>query len=94
MRWAMTVKNRRWSEWKSYHPDDPFAAHRAPDEQHHLLDRFYTKLLKMPEVMTTATGRAMAGRRVAFLQLFLQELRQELAEGGYSQAEGETHLRP
>lgn len=91
MRWAMTVKKRRWSEWKSYHPDDPFAAHRAPDEQHYLLDRFFTKLLKMPEMMTTATGRAMAGRRAAFLQLFMRELRQELAEGGYSQAEGETH---
>jgi uncharacterized protein len=60
MRWAMTMRNRRWAEWKSYHPDDPFAARRAPDEQHYLLDRFFTKLLKMSEVMTTATGRAMA----------------------------------
>jgi uncharacterized protein len=56
MRWAMTVKYRRWSEWKSYHPDDPFAAHRAPDEQHYLLDRFFTKLLLLPEMMTTQTG--------------------------------------
>ena len=94
MRWAMTVKNRRWSEWKSYHPDDPFAAHRAPDEQRYLLDRFFTKLLLLPEVMTTQTGRAMAERRVAFLQLFLQELRRELGEGGYSQAEEETHMHP
>jgi uncharacterized protein len=90
MRWAMTMRNKRWSEWKSYHPDDPFAARRAPDEQHYLLDRFFTKLLTMPEVMTTATGRAMSERRVAFLHLFLQELQQELVEGGYSQAEEET----
>jgi uncharacterized protein len=94
MRWAMTVKNRRWSEWKSYHPDDPFAAHRVPDEQHYLLDRFFTKLLLLPEVMTTQTGRAMAERRVAFLHLFLRELRQELGEGGYSQAEEETQMHP
>jgi uncharacterized protein len=87
MRWAMPMKNRRWSEWKSYHPDDPFAARRAPDEQHYLLDRFFTKLLTLPEVMTTATGRAMAERRLAFLRLFLQELQQELVEGGYSGAE-------
>jgi uncharacterized protein len=87
MRWAMTMRNRRWSEWKSYHPDDPFAAQRAPDEQHYLLDRFFTKLLTMPEVMTTATGRAMAQHRVAFLRLFLQELQQELVEGGYNLAE-------
>ena len=87
MRWAMTMRNRRWFEWKSYHPDDPFAAQRSPDEQHYLLDRFFTKLLKLPEAMTTATGRAMAQRRVAFLHLFLQELQQELVEGGYSRAE-------
>jgi uncharacterized protein len=92
MRWAMTIKNRSWSEWKSYHPDDPFAVRRAPDEQHYWLDRFFTKLLSMPEVMTTETGRAMAKRRVAFMYLFLQELQQELVEGGYSQAEEEISL--
>jgi uncharacterized protein len=92
MRWAVTIKNRSWSEWKSYHPDDPFAVRRAPDEQHYWLDRFFTKLLTMPEVMTTETGRAMSERRVAFLHFFLQELQQELVEGGYSRAEEETSL--
>ncbi len=87
IRWAMAMKSKRWSEWKTYHPEDPFAAQRAPDEQHYLLDRFFTKLLMMPEVMTTATGRAMAQHRVAFLHLFLQELQQELVEGGYDLAE-------
>ena len=87
MRWAMTLRSKRWSEWKSYHPDDPFAAQRSPDEQHYLLDRFFTKLLTLPEVITTSTGRAMAEQRVAFLHLFLQELQQELVEGGYSRAE-------
>ena len=84
IRWAMTTKNKRWSELKMYHPVDPFAMYRVPDEQHYLLDRFFTKLLTLPEVMTTATGRAMAERRVAFLHLFLQELQKELVEGGYS----------
>jgi uncharacterized protein len=87
IRWAMTVKSKQWSEWKTYHPEDPFAAQRVPDEQHYLLDRFFTKLLKLPEVMTTATGRVMAQHRVAFLRLFLQELQQELVEGGYDLAE-------
>ena len=32
--------------------------------------------------MTTATGCAMAERRVAFLRLYLHELQHELAEGG------------
>ncbi len=87
IRWAMTMKNKRWSEWKTYHPEDPFAAQRVPDEQHYLLDRFFTKLLKLPDVMTTTTGRAMTQHRVVFLHLFLQELQQELAEGGYDLVE-------
>ena len=87
MRWAMAIKNKKWSEWKSYHPDDPFALHRTPDDQRYLLDRFFTKLLSLNEVMMTETGRALAQRRLAFLRLFLQELQVELVEGGYSGAE-------
>ena len=82
MRWAMTAKHGRWPETATYHPDDPFALWRKPDGQRYLLDRFYTKLLQLSEAMTTATGRMMAGRRIAFLRLYLQELQQELAEGG------------
>jgi uncharacterized protein len=87
MRWAMTIKNKKWSEWKSYDPDDPFAVHRTPDVQRYLLDRFFTKLLSLPEAMMTETGRAMAQSRVAFLHLFLQELQVELVDGGYDGAE-------
>ena len=83
MRWAMTAKHGRWPEIKTYHPDDPFALWRVPDGQRYLLDRFFTKLLKLQEAMTTATGRAMAERRIAFLRLYLQELQQEITEGRY-----------
>jgi uncharacterized protein len=82
MRWAMTTKHGRWPETGTYHPDDPFALWRNPDGQRYLLDRFYTKLLHLSEAMTTATGRVMAERRIAFLHLYLQELQHELAEGG------------
>ena len=87
MRWAMTLKHKKWSEWKSYNPDDPFAVRRTPDDQRYLLDRFFTKLLPLPEVLMTETGRAIAKRRVAFLRLILQELQVELVDGGYSGAE-------
>jgi len=87
IRWAMTFKHKKWSEWKTYDPDDPFAVHRTPDDQRYLLDRFFTKLLTLPEAMMTETGRAIARRRVAFLRLFLQELQVELVDGGYSGAE-------
>jgi uncharacterized protein len=83
MRWAMTTRHGRWPETRTYNPDDPFALWRIPDGQRYLLDRFFTKLLKLQEGMTTATGRAMAERRIAFMRLYLQELQQELAEGGY-----------
>jgi hypothetical protein len=83
MRWAMTTKHEHWPETRTYHPDDPFAFWRVPDGQRYLLDRFFTKLFKLQEAMTTATGRAMAERRIAFMRLYLQELQQELAEGGY-----------
>jgi uncharacterized protein len=84
MRWAMTRKLWRWPEGGTYHPDDPFALWRAPDEQRYLLDRFFTKLLKLHTAMKTATGRAMAERRTVFLRFYLQELQHELAEGGYN----------
>jgi uncharacterized protein len=83
MRWALAAKHGRWPEMRTYHPDDPFALWRDPDGQRYLLDRFFTKLLQLNEVMTTETGRAMAERRIAFLRLYLQELQHELAEGGY-----------
>ncbi len=86
MRWAMTMKHGRWPQTRTYHPDDPFALWRVPDEQRYLLDHFFTKLLKLQDAMTTATGRAMAERRIAFLHLYLQELQQELTEGGYGNA--------
>jgi uncharacterized protein len=83
MRWALSAKHGRWPQTRTYHPDDPFALWRAPDGQRYLLDRFFTKLSKLQEAMTTATGRNMAERRIVFLRLYLQELQHELAEGGY-----------
>src|SRR6266571_9351291 len=82
IRWAMTMKHGRWPETRTYHPDDPFAIWRDPDGQRYQLDCFFTKLLKLQEVMMTTTGRAMAAQRIAFLHLYLQELQHELAEAG------------
>ncbi|HKV01657.1 MAG TPA: hypothetical protein VJQ26_06005, partial [Ktedonobacteraceae bacterium] len=59
-----------------------FAIQRLPDDKHYLLDRFFTKLLNLHEVMTTASGRAMAQRRTAFLRLYLQEFQRDLQEAG------------
>ena len=82
IRWAMSAKHGRWPEIRTYHPEDPFALWRDPDGQRYLLDHFFTKLLQLNQAMKTETGRAMAERRIAFLRIYLQELQQELAEGG------------
>jgi uncharacterized protein len=87
MRWAMILRHKKWSEWKSYDADDPFAVHRTPDDQRYLLDRFFTKLLTLPEAMMTETGRALAQKRLAFFNLFLHQLQVELVDGGYRGAE-------
>lgn len=63
--------------------DDPFCDARAPDDRASGLDHFFRKLLRLEAGMHTATGRALAAPRAAFLRATVEQLRQELAgEGG------------
>lgn len=59
-----------------YADDDPFCARRAPDDKQWGLDHFYRKLLTIE--MNTATGRALADDRRAFLRTFLAQLAREI----------------
>jgi len=63
-----------------YHPDDPFCAARAPDDKMWGIDHFYRKLLRIPDVLHTATARAIAQERVAFMEAFLAQLGREIAQ--------------
>ena len=63
-----------------FDPDDPFCERREPQPFSYALDLFYARLLKVEAGMRTATARAMAQRRTAFLRTFLEELRLELEE--------------
>lgn len=78
IRWAITGTVRRTPQTLTYHPDDPFAEYHELDETRYMLDHFYTKLLKLGDTMATATGRELARRRIALMQAFLDELRNEL----------------
>jgi uncharacterized protein len=78
MRWAITGTLRATAETRPYDPTDPFAEQHAPDDRRYLLDHFYTKLLRIGETMGTATGRALAQERLAFMRRYLEELRREL----------------
>jgi uncharacterized protein len=61
-----------------YDPDDPFCDDRAPDDDTYTLDHFYAKLLRLPDTMQTEAGRAEAEQRAAFLQTYLDRLRDEI----------------
>jgi uncharacterized protein len=65
-----------------FHPDDPFAeTGRALDDRRWALDHVATKLLRLPETMRTAAGRAEAERRAAIVRAFVRDLRSELVPG-------------
>jgi len=58
--------------------DDPFAGHRQLDDRRFAIDHFAVKLLRLPETMQTASGRAVAGERTATMRHFLGALGDEL----------------
>ncbi len=60
------------------HAREPFPVEREPDDAVSSLDHLFVKLLKLPRMMQTVTGRSMADERAAFLVEFLRELAGEL----------------
>lgn len=57
---------------------DPLAERRAPDDQRYALDHFQVKLLRLPAMMNTATGKKMAEKRADYLREFLQRIHAEI----------------
>lgn len=78
LRLAITGTMRRDVQTRTYHPDDPFAQQHPLDDKRYLLDHFYTKLLKLGDTIITASGRALARQRTAFVHVYLEQLRREL----------------
>lgn len=63
------------------HPDDPVPAAppaRDLDDKRWATDHLFVKLLRLPETMRTAAGRAEAERRADFLRQFLRQLTSEV----------------
>jgi uncharacterized protein len=65
-----------------YDNAEPLPTTRPPDDARAVIDHFYTKLLRLAEMMQTATGRREGERRTALMRLYLDELSRELAGGG------------
>lgn len=61
-----------------FHPEDPFAQSRPLEDSKYSIDHFYTKLLKLPQTMTTAAGVREATRRADTMRFFLEQLGKEL----------------
>lgn len=64
-----------------YNRDDPLAEARPPDDSAFALDHFKTKLFTLADTMQTATGRAIARERTAYMQSFLTRLMDEITAG-------------
>ena len=61
-----------------YHPIEPFPAKRTADDSRWTIDHFYTKLFTLPQKMQTRSGKEEAGKRVAKMKRFLEELSEEI----------------
>lgn len=61
-----------------YHPLEPFPERRTPDDSRWTIDHFYSKLFTLPQKMQTRSGREEAGKRVAKMKRFLEELSEEI----------------
>jgi uncharacterized protein len=68
---------------KLFDPADPLAERREPDDRRYALDHFGVKLLKLPALMNTTTGRRLADANAGYLLRFLEKIRGEI-EGDYS----------
>lgn len=62
-----------------FDPEDPLAQYREADDKRYALDHFQVKLLRLPAMMRTATGRAIAAAEAAYLQTFLDKINSELS---------------
>jgi uncharacterized protein len=61
-----------------FDPDDPFACNRPLDDTRFALDHWPVKLLRLPDLMNTATGKSLANRRCKIMYNFIDALADEI----------------
>lgn len=61
-----------------YDPQDPLARARPLDDKAFALDHFERKLFRIPALLHTASARAQAEERVAFMRAFVAQLGREV----------------
>ena len=60
-----------------YEPYDPLAEERELDDSKYMLDHYYVKLFKLPELMNTARAKELAQTRVEYMKSFVKQLLSE-----------------
>ncbi len=61
-----------------YEPFDPLAEARELDDKKYMVDHYFVKIFKLPEMMNTAKGKAEAQVRVEYMKGFLSTLMGEI----------------
>lgn len=61
-----------------YDPFDPLAEMRELDDKSFMLDHYYVKLFKLPELMNTSEAKRLADERVSFMKGFINQLMSEV----------------
>jgi len=64
---------------KLYNASEPFAEKRCLDDSKYALDHFFKKILNIPGKLYTKKAKSVAEQRVAFIQTFLKEFREEIS---------------
>ncbi|MEC9441220.1 MAG: HD domain-containing protein [Myxococcota bacterium] len=64
-----------------FHPTDPLAEAREPDDGVWSVDHFFVKLLELPKRMYTEAGLREANARADYMRAFLAALKQEALSG-------------
>lgn len=63
---------------RMFDSEDPLAERRERDDRRFALDHFEVKLLKLPGLMNTAAGRAMAERHADWMRAFVARMVEEI----------------
>jgi len=62
-----------------YNSDDPFCEYRSTNEKAWIVDHFYEKLFKLPDLMHTESAQKISRDRVKYMEGFLETLKNEIS---------------
>jgi uncharacterized protein len=63
---------------KFYDPFDPLAQNRELDDRSFMLDHYFVKLFKLPDLLNTAKAKEIAQNRISVMKQFIADLMDEV----------------